>query len=277
MNNTKVGGSGSPQVNQSVPMQETDGSSSTSLQVKTQESQQQPVTPKLSEQNKSQLKNEQQITGAMKQAAIQGEYSKHQVGSKNDRQKNEQSVVDKRPQIVLTSEGKFNLIRPAPQLENLILRGGGAKGIGNPPALIEMEKQGKLDGLKHIVGTSAGALTAMCLASGHSSNDLQEVSDSTKMTDLLKTPKGFENRYPAMQFGIIGANGGAAVEIADRTSATKVSGYLARSMEQTGIQRKIGSTGRQRKSKIRLVPVIKRVKDSVYYKLRILKGIVPIK
>jgi hypothetical protein len=76
MNNTKVGGSGSPQVNQSVPMQETDASSS-SQQVKTQDSQQQPVAPKLSEQNKSQLKNEQQITGAMKQAAIQGEFRTH--------------------------------------------------------------------------------------------------------------------------------------------------------------------------------------------------------
>ena len=157
MNNSRVGGSGTPQVNQSVNTQDTEASSS--QQVKTQQPQDQPAAPKLSEQNKSQLKNEQQITGAMKQAAIQGEFSKQQ----NTQKQNDQNVVDKRPQIVLTAEGKFNLIRPAPQLENLILRGGGAKGIGNPPALIEMEKQGKLDGLKHIVGTSAGALTAMCM------------------------------------------------------------------------------------------------------------------
>jgi predicted acylesterase/phospholipase RssA len=221
MNNSRVGGSGSPQVNQSVNTQDTEASSS-SPPLKSQQSQDQPVAPKLSEQNKSQLKNEQQITGAMKQAAIQGEFSKQQ----NTHQKPEQNVVDKRPQIVMTSEGKFNLIRPTPQLENLILRGGGAKGIGNPPALIEMEKQGKLDGLKHIVGTSAGALTAMCMASGHSANDLQEVSDNTKMTDLLKTPKGFENRYPTLHFGKIGADGGTAVEIADRSSANKVSTYL---------------------------------------------------
>ncbi|HEY7160982.1 MAG TPA: patatin-like phospholipase family protein [Acidobacteriota bacterium] len=222
MNNTKVGSSGTPQVNQPLAPQETNASTS-SEQVKTQQSQQESSPPKLSEQNKSQLKNEQHITGAMKQAAIQGEFSKQQGTPK---QKNEQSAVDKRPQIVLTAEGKFNLIRPAPQLENLILRGGGAKGIGNPPALIEMEKQGKLDGLKHIVGTSAGALTAMCLASGHSANDLQEVSDNTKMTELLKTPKGFEDRYPTLQFGKIGADGGRAVEIADHTSASKVSNYL---------------------------------------------------
>jgi predicted acylesterase/phospholipase RssA len=220
MNNSRVGGPGTPQVNPSVNPQETEASSS--QQVKTQLAQEQPVAPKLSEQNKSQLKNEQQITGAMKQAAIQGEFSKQQ----NTQKQNEPNVVDKRPQIVMTAEGKFNLIRPAPQLENLILRGGGAKGIGNPPALIEMEKQGKLDGLKHIVGTSAGALTAMCMASGHSANDLQEISDNTKMTDLLKTPTGFESRYPTLHFGKIGADGGTAVEIADRSSATKVSAYL---------------------------------------------------
>jgi predicted acylesterase/phospholipase RssA len=196
--------------------------------VKIDEPHQQQTTPLLTEHNKSQLKNEQQMTGVVKQAALQNELSKQNGPQceKVDQSKNGHNRVDKRPQIVMTAEGKFNLIRPAPQLENLILRGGGAKGIGNPPALIEMEKQGKLSGLKHIVGTSAGALTALCLASGHTSNDLQEVSDNTKMTSLLKTPKGFEDRYPTVKFGIVGADGGAAVEVADQSSAKKVSSYL---------------------------------------------------
>jgi predicted acylesterase/phospholipase RssA len=237
MNSSRVGGSGSPQVNQSVNTHGTEASSSSQPQ-KTQQPQDAPVAPKLSEQNKWQLKNEQQITGAMKQAAIQGEFSKQQGSQK---QNNEPTVVDKRPQIVLTADGKFNLIRPAPQLENLILRGGGAKGIGNPPALIEMEKQGKLDGLKHIVGTSAGALTAMCLAAGNSSTELQQISDSTKMTDLLKTPKGFENRYPTLQFGKIGADGGAAIEIADRSSAAKVSTYLQDQWNKPEFKEKLNS------------------------------------
>src|SRR5262245_43760295 len=123
MNNSRVGGSGSPQVNQSVNTQDTEALSSTP-QTNTQQPPDQAVAPKLTEQNKLQLKNEQQITGAMKQAAIQGEFSKQQGTQK---QKDEPGIVDKRPQIVMTAEGKFNLIRPAPQLENLILRGGGAK------------------------------------------------------------------------------------------------------------------------------------------------------
>jgi len=54
----------------------------------------------------------------------------------------------------------------ASSLENLVLRGGGGKGVGNPPALVEMEKAGYLNNLNHVVGSSAGALTALCLASG---------------------------------------------------------------------------------------------------------------
>jgi len=141
---------------------------------------------------------------------------------------------DLRPQVVRTKDGTFNLIRPAPPLENLILRGGGAKGVGNPPALVEMEKQGKLVGLKHVVGTSAGALTAMCLASGHTAADFERLSDSTPMTSLLKTPPGFEKRYPALKFGLVGANGGAAVETADHSSARKVAGYLNEQMTKNG-------------------------------------------
>lgn len=131
-----------------------------------------------------------------------------------------------RPQLVQAKDGTYNLIRPAPPLENLILRGGGAKGVGNPPALVEMEKQGKLEGLKHVVGTSAGALTALCLASGNSAKDFEKLSDATPMTGLLKTPAGFEKRYPGLKFGAVGANGGAAVETADRASAGKAAEYL---------------------------------------------------
>lgn len=222
----KVGAPGTSPVDTSnVTSAQDPQPSATQQSHQAQEPQPQPA-PQLNEQNKSQRKTEKQMSGVMKQALFQGALNKQQGSSTEHREKTIPAPPDMRPQIVRTAEGKFNLIRPAPLLENLILRGGGAKGIGNPPALIEMEKQGKLDGLKHVVGTSAGALTALCLASGHSSLEFQNISDSTKMTSLLKTPDGFEKRYPTLKFGTIGANGGAAVEIADRNSAKKVSDYL---------------------------------------------------
>ncbi|MBJ7262310.1 MAG: patatin-like phospholipase family protein [Burkholderiaceae bacterium] len=77
----------------------------------------------------------------------------------------ESKGADVRPQIV-PKAGKFVVIRPAPQLENLVLRGGGAKGIGYSAALDQLDKAGLLSGVRHIAGSSAGALTAACLAGG---------------------------------------------------------------------------------------------------------------
>ena len=69
-----------------------------------------------------------------------------------------------KPQLFITDEGRINMLRSAPPLETLVFRGGGARGIGNAPALTELELTGSLQNVKHIVGTSAGALTAISLA-----------------------------------------------------------------------------------------------------------------
>jgi Patatin-like phospholipase len=77
-----------------------------------------------------------------------------------------------------TDQIRFSVIKRAPAIENLVLRGGGAKGAGYPPALVELEKHGGMSGVKQIVGTSAGALTAALLASGLSAEQFQKVSDA---------------------------------------------------------------------------------------------------
>jgi Patatin-like phospholipase len=66
-----------------------------------------------------------------------------------------------KPQLFITDEGRINMLRSAPPLETLVFRGGGARGIGNAPALTELELTASLQNVKHIVGTSAGALTAI--------------------------------------------------------------------------------------------------------------------
>lgn len=118
------------------------------------------------------------------------------------------------------------VVRAAPPIENLVLRGGGAKGIGNPPALRALENLGKLSELKKVVGTSAGALTAVCLASGMSATEFQKLSNDTGMLSLLSSPSGFKQRYPEVQLGRIGFGAGQALETLDRSSATSVTRYL---------------------------------------------------
>ncbi len=118
------------------------------------------------------------------------------------------------------------LLRATPPIESLVLRGGGAKGIGNPPALRALENLGKLAQLKKVVGTSAGALTAVCLASGMSAQAFQKLSSNTRMLSLLSSPGDFRQRYPQVQLGAIGFGAGKALETLDRASASSVTNYL---------------------------------------------------
>jgi len=128
------------------------------------------------------------------------------------------------------SEGnyKLNVMKNAPQLETLVLRGGGAKGVGNAPALVELEKAGRLDGLKQVVGTSAGALTAVGLASGMNAQEFQDLANRIDFAGLKAKPEHFATKYPSdmVQFGLTGYHAGTALETLDRESATSVKNYL---------------------------------------------------
>lgn len=147
------------------------------------------------------------------------------------------------PQLVTTPTG-FTLIRKAPTLENLVLQGGGAKGVGNPPALVELSKMGVIGGLKQVVGTSAGALTAACLASGMSGTRFQALMDNTPMPSLSDTLPNFGTIYPQVQlkdssdvggfdrFAISKAGGGKdfpaqkALAILDEQTSRSVGGFV---------------------------------------------------
>ncbi|MEG1768974.1 MAG: patatin-like phospholipase family protein [Comamonas sp.] len=126
----------------------------------------------------------------------------------------------------LPKVSRIVVLRAAPPIEYLVLRGGGAKGIGNPPALRALENLGKLSELKKIVGTSAGAMTAVCLASGLSARSFQKLSNDTGMLSLLSSPSDFKQRYPQVKLGAIGFGAGKALETLDRASASSVTDYL---------------------------------------------------
>lgn len=104
------------------------------------------------------------------------------------------------PQFVRETSGGFTLMRKAPALENLVFQGGGAKGVGNPPALVELSKMGVIGGLKQVVGTSAGALTAAALAAGMSAADFQTLMNNTSMPSLANDLPHFDTIYPQVEF-----------------------------------------------------------------------------
>lgn len=106
---------------------------------------------------------------------------------------------DPKPQILKKPGGGFQLIRRAPKIETLVLQGGGAKGIGNPPALVELERAGALSNLKDVVGSSAGALTAVALSVGMNGHEIEDViKGDTKA--LVKTDERLRKVYPELKF-----------------------------------------------------------------------------
>jgi predicted acylesterase/phospholipase RssA len=149
------------------------------------------------------------------------------------------------PQLVSGKNG-ISLLRPAPQLETLVLSGGGAKGIGNNAALAELQKFGALKGLERVVGTSAGALTAACLSSGVPPDQLNKMmGNEIKMDDLKLDVPNFNTIYPELDTAktegqylqkavLWGAAGGSnysgqnALRVLDRLTAGSVADFLTK-------------------------------------------------
>lgn len=72
----------------------------------------------------------------------------------------------------------------APIYRNLVMEGGGIRGIAYGGALAELEKQGVLSGLQRVGGTSAGAIQAALLAVGYSPQEIIDVVNHTPIQRL---------------------------------------------------------------------------------------------
>jgi predicted acylesterase/phospholipase RssA len=133
----------------------------------------------------------------------------------------------------------FTVIRQAPPLESLVFQGGGAKGFVNANALVEMQHAGMLDGLKHVVGSSVGALTAIAMA-GMDAEAFQDFTDEIEMKKLRYTSDGFRARYPMIDTDWrLGFRAGHVLELMDRKMAQQVSSYLNAHWDSTVFQGKL--------------------------------------
>jgi NTE family protein len=73
---------------------------------------------------------------------------------------------------------------PAPLYRNLIMKGGGIRGIAYGGALQELEKQGVLAHITRVGGTSAGAIQAALLAVGYSPDAIIDIINRTPVQRL---------------------------------------------------------------------------------------------
>lgn len=164
--------------------------------------------------------------------------------------------VDTRPQII--AHGKqFTVIRPAPQLENLVLRGGGAKGIGYSAALQQMDRSGMLAGVKHLVGSSAGALTATCLATGLSPSQFENgPADALFRPGILDSFKGgseLATLYPDLKLEGGLAPAVASIKLVDQNSATNVQKFLAVHWQDEKFQQQLQGFDPQTRARLEML------------------------
>ena len=71
-----------------------------------------------------------------------------------------------------------------PHYRNLVMEGGGIRGIAYGGALLELEQQGVLRGIERVGGTSAGAIQAALLAVGYSAAEIVAVVNATPVQRL---------------------------------------------------------------------------------------------
>jgi predicted acylesterase/phospholipase RssA len=140
--------------------------------------------------------------------------------------------IDATPQIFVQRSGGnagYTVVQRAPKIENLVLGGGGAKGLGTPPALSELSKYGVLSGLKNVVGTSAGALVASCIATGHKADAIEKMmGKEIKMGDFTNSVKDFAKIYPGIELaGMKGYAAQEAVRLLDELTAKGVADYVS--------------------------------------------------
>lgn len=144
------------------------------------------------------------------------------------------------PQIIDRGPGKgVTVIGPAPAIENLVLTGGGAKGIGYSAALDQLEKADLLKGVKHLAGSSAGALTAACLAMGLNAREFEEVAADTLFRPSILDALRGSSKYSDIKFGGGLAPAARSLKLIDHICANQAHTYLSKNWNTAAFQEKL--------------------------------------
>jgi len=111
-----------------------------------------------------------------------------QLKTKDTQISNLQSVINnfERVEDQTISQCKKDL-----DYENLVIEGGGTKGIAYCSAVEELEKMGILENIKRYAGSSAGAITAALLAVGYDAAEAREIVANTNFGEFLDDKFGY--------------------------------------------------------------------------------------
>lgn len=95
------------------------------------------------------------------------------------------SLTDRGLSIRRYENGVVEMDLKLPDIERLVLSGGGAKGVAFSGMVKALEENQALDKIRSISGSSAGAISAAFLASGMDHAGFDKMSDETNLVSLL--------------------------------------------------------------------------------------------
>ncbi|XP_019620770.1 PREDICTED: uncharacterized protein LOC109467266 [Branchiostoma belcheri] len=115
-------------------------------------------------------------------------YVKKWVGEKISSVRRWWSPEKAKPRLPRTNGRDYSCMKDS--FENLVLKGGGAKGIAYIGAAKVLDEARILPNIKRFAGTSAGAITATMLAIGMKPEEMLEELSQRNLMDLLDPPVG---------------------------------------------------------------------------------------
>ena len=96
-----------------------------------------------------------------------------------------QSLTEREMTICRYDDGVVEIDLKRPDIDRLVLSGGGAKGVAFSGMVKVLEQHQALDKIRSIFGSSAGAISAAFLASGMGHADFDKMSDEINLVSLL--------------------------------------------------------------------------------------------
>ncbi|MDR1906723.1 MAG: patatin-like phospholipase family protein [Puniceicoccales bacterium] len=142
---------------------------------------------------------------------------------------NPKSSHQEAPPMIARVGDKF-VLQQEVAIENLCLRGGGGKGFGYAGALAALTQAGKLDRLKAVSGSSAGAIAAVAIGFGTRPEALGSFCDEIQAGVAKRKSKEAMKNYPALEgmFSGLGVMGNAAgvIQAIDEVTAKNTKEFL---------------------------------------------------
>ncbi|ARB28160.1 patatin-like phospholipase family protein [Pseudomonas tolaasii] len=92
---------------------------------------------------------------------------------------------DRKVTLSRDAAGRITLMLAPPAVTQLVLSGGGAKGVAFPGAIKALEENNALQGVQSVSGSSAGAISAALLASGMTAQAFTELSNNLDLSSLM--------------------------------------------------------------------------------------------